>query len=359
MATGGRPGASRYDSAMPRTVFLTGVTGFVGSHLAERLVADGDSVVGLAHEPPPHRYLSQVEGRIRIHPGDLQDRAALETALEAAKPEVVIHLAAHAVPTQAAADPLGAVRVNVLGTAVLLDVVSACPGAVLVYASSADVYGAPTSVPVSEEAPPRPRNVYAATKAAAEALVREFGDRGRNPTVILRAANQNGPRQSPELAASGFARQIALAEAGIGPPVIRHGRLDGRRDFVDVRDMAFAYAAATRLSPAAAETYNVGTGRAVSIAEVLAVLLDLARVPIRSELDPARVRDGEPAVLALDASRFRERTGWSPVIPLERSLADTLEYWRTLTAGPVAAVEAAGARPVGDQGAARVERVDG
>ncbi|MFN2521279.1 MAG: GDP-mannose 4,6-dehydratase [Candidatus Limnocylindria bacterium] len=332
-------------------VFLTGITGFAGSHLAERFLADGDSVDGLAHESPPHRNLAAVAARIRIHAGDLEDRAALDEALEAARPDVVVHLAAQAVPTHAAADPLGTVRLNVLGTAVLLESLAARPGARLVYASSADVYGAPESIPVGEDVAPRPRNVYAATKAAAEALVREFGDRGRNPTVILRAANQNGPRQSPELAASGFARQIALAEVGLGPPVLRHGRLDGRRDFVDVRDMAAAYAAAASLSPEVTETYNVGTGRAVSISEVLAVLVGIARLEIRTELDPQRVRRGEPTELALDASRFRERTGWRPTISLEESLADTLGYWRAQTAR-----EAAGA--VGPR-AARAERMDG
>lgn len=336
---------------MPIRVFLTGITGFAGSHLAERFLADGHTVDGLAHEAAPHRNLAAVAARIRIHAGDLQDRAALDVALRAARPDVVVHLAAQAVPTHAAADPLGTVRLNVLGTAVLLDALVTHPDARLVYASSADVYGAPDSIPVAEEVAPRPRNVYAATKAAAEALVREFGDRGRNPTVILRAANQNGPRQSPELAASGFARQIALAEAGLGLPVLRHGRLDGRRDFVDVRDMAAAYAAAARLSPAATETYNVGTGRAVPISEVLAVLVGLARLEIRTLLDPDRVRGGEPAELALDASRFRERTGWRPTISLEESLADTLGYWRAQTAR-----EAAGSL-LGSAG--RVERVDG
>ena len=316
---------------MARRLFLTGITGFAGSHLAERLLADGDAVDGLAHEPPPHPHLGDLGGRLRLHVGGLDDRVALDAALAAARPDVVVHLAARAVPTQAAADPLGAVQVNVLGTAVLLEALAARPGTVLVYASSADVYGSPASIPVADDAPPRPRNVYAATKAAAESLVREFGDRGRNPTIILRAANQNGPRQSPELAASAFARQIARAEAGLGPAVLRHGRLDGRRDFVDVRDMARAYAAAARLSPSATETYNVGTGRAVAISEVLAVLVGLARIPIATELDPARVRAGEPAVLALDATRFRERTGWAPTVTLERSLADTLDYWRSAT----------------------------
>jgi GDP-4-dehydro-6-deoxy-D-mannose reductase len=201
-----------------------------------------------------------------------------------------------------------------------------------IYASSADVYGVPERVPVNEDAPLRPTNVYAASKAAAEAIVREFGDRDGHPTVILRPANTNGPRQHPGLAASGFAKQIAEAEAGLAEPVIRHGRLDAQRDFLDVRDIAAAYAAAIALSPNRTETYNVGSGEPVTIERILHTLVGLARVKVRTELDPERVRGGDPTLLALDVTRFRARTGWAPKIPLERSLEDTLDHWRAVTA---------------------------
>ncbi|TME63315.1 MAG: NAD-dependent epimerase/dehydratase family protein [Chloroflexi bacterium] len=229
-------------------------------------------------------------------------------------------------PTQAAADPLAAVRVNVLGTATLIAALEVRRATRLILASSADVYGAPAQIPVTEDAPLRPMNVYAATKLAAEALAREADARHGSPIVILRPANQNGPRQHPGLAASAFAKQIAAAEAGIADPVIRHGRLDAERDFVDVRDMANAYALALSLETTG--TFNVGTGRAVPISEILATLVSLARVPVRTELDATRVRGGEPTRLALDATRFRQKTGWSPRISLAESLRDTLDFWR-------------------------------
>jgi GDP-4-dehydro-6-deoxy-D-mannose reductase len=194
-------------------------------------------------------------------------------------------------------------------------------------ASSADVYGAPDVELVDETAPLRPGNVYAATKVASEALVREFGERRRAATTVLRPANQIGPRQHPGLAASAFAKQIAEAEAGLAEPVVRHGRLDAERDFLDVRDMARAYAAALGLGESG--TFNVGTGRAVAIAEILDTLIGLARIPVRAELDPARVREGEPTRIALDATRFRQKTDWSPRIALADSLRDTLEHWRS------------------------------
>jgi GDP-4-dehydro-6-deoxy-D-mannose reductase len=313
-------------------VLLTGITGFVGSHLAERLLADGHEVHGIAFEPPPHAHLSAVASRITIHRADLADAAGLRAAIADAHPEAVIHLAGQAIPSLAQRDASGTVSVNVVGTANLLAALEPLEGTHLVYASSADVYGMPDHIPVSEDAPLRPTNVYAASKAAAEVLVREFGDRGSHPTVILRPANTNGPRQHPGLAASGFAKQIAEAEAGLADPVIRHGRLDAQRDFLDVRDVAAAYVAAIALEPERTETYNVGSGEPITVERILHTLVRLARIPVRTELDPDRVRGGDPSALALDASRFRARTGWAPSIPLERSLADTLDHWRSVTA---------------------------
>ena len=311
---------------MPR-VLITGITGFAGSHLAEHLVSRGDEVHGLAHERPPYRNLAAVEGRVRIHEGDITRLEDVEGALAGSNADAVVHLAGMAVPTLAAADPVAAVRVNVLGTATVLTALERHAKTRMVLASSADVYGVPDRVPVDEDTPVRPANVYAATKVAAEALTRELAARHAAPVVILRPANQNGPRQHPGLAASAFAKQIAEAEAGLAEPVVRHGRLDAERDFLDVRDMARAYAAALSLGESG--TFNVGTGRAVPIAEILDTLIALARIPVRGELDPSRVRAGQPTRLALDANRFRQKTDWSPRIALADSLRDTLDFWRS------------------------------
>ena len=308
-------------------VLITGVTGFAGSHLAELLVSRGDEVHGLAHEPAPFRNLVAIQDRVRIHQGDITRLEDVQGALADSRADAVVHLAGVAVPTLASADPVAAVRVNVLGTATVLTALEQHPKTRLVLASSADVYGAPDRVPVDEDAPVRPSNVYAATKVAAEALTRELAARHGAPVVILRPANQNGPRQHPGLAASAFAKQIAEAEAGIAEPVVLHGRLDAQRDFLDVRDMARAYAAALELGESG--TFNVGTGSAVAIAEILDLLIALARIPVRAELDPARVRGGEPTRIALDATRFRQKTDWSPRIALADSLRDTLEHWRS------------------------------
>jgi GDP-4-dehydro-6-deoxy-D-mannose reductase len=308
-------------------VLVTGITGFAGSHLAEHLVSRGDEVHGLAHESPPFANLAAIQDRVRIHEGDITRVEDVQGALAGSRADAVVHLAGIAVPTMAAADPVTAVRINVLGTATVLAALEQHPKTRLVVASSADVYGAPERIPVDEEAPVRPTNVYSATKVAAEALTRELAARHGAPVVILRPANQNGPRQHPGLAASAFAKQIAEAEAGHTEPVVRHGRLDAERDFLDVRDMARAYAAALGLDEGG--TFNVGTGRAVAIAEILDTLIALARIPVRAEFDPSRVRGGEPTRIAVDSTRFRQKTGWSPRIALADSLRDTLDHWRS------------------------------
>ena len=307
---------------MPRRILITGITGFAGSHLAEHAVAHGDEVHGFAFEEPPYPNLASVAGKVRIHRGDLTDAEAVRAAVQAALPDVVVHLAGQAVPALASQDPTAAVRVNVLGTAAIVQALRAADAA-LVFASTAEVYGAPED-PAREDAPIRPPNVYAATKVAAEALVRELGDR----SVILRPVAQIGPRQHPALAASAFARQIALAEAGQAEPLIRHGRLDARRDVMDVRDMARAYHLACDLTASGAATFNVGSGRTVEVQEIFDGLVAMSRVALRTELDPERVRAGDPSAVDVDSSAFRGRTGWEPGIPLATSLLDLLDHWR-------------------------------
>ena len=310
---------------MPRRVLITGITGFAGSHLAERLVERGYQVHGIAHEPRPFPFLSRIAHRVTVHEGNVLDPGSLRKAMVRARPEVVFHLAGQAVPTLASAEPRAAIDVNVVGTANVADA-AASVSEHLVAASSADVYGIPDRTPTDEDAPLHPTNVYAASKVAAESVLRAAAE--RTQVTILRPCNQIGPRQHPRLAASEFAKAIAMAEAGLAEPMIRHGQLEPRREFLDVRDMAAAYEAVAGLDHDGLDILNVGSGEAWPVAVVLRVLVDLARIPIRTELDPDRVRAGVPSLLVLDSSRFRAATGWSPAIPLERSLSDTLDFWR-------------------------------
>ena len=187
------------------------------------------------------------------------------------------------------------------------------------------MYGRPERVPTPEDEPLRPANVYAATKVAAEAVLRSRGER----VVILRPANQLGPRQHARLAASEFARQIAEAEArGDTPLRVVTGNVKTRRDFTDVRDVVRAY----RLLAEHGEpgVYNVCSGRAWRIGDLLELMLRGSRVPIRVEVDSARLRPIELPRLVGDNTRLRA-LGWTPRIPVETMVGDVLEHWRTKT----------------------------
>ena len=326
-----RVGAIGYHDAM--RVLITGVSGFVGPHLVESLLSGGQDVelYGLlrwrspAAELPPAPVLRMIEG-------DLLDQASLLRALDASRPEVVFHLAASSSVASSWGTPTEVMQVNVLGTLNLLEAArQAALDAPIVMACSAEAYGqvAPGELPIREEQPFRPVSPYGVSKAAADLLgfqyFRAFGLR----TVRLRFFNHFGPGQPPRFVVASLARQIAEIEAGLRPPQLRVGNLEVRRDFVDVRDAAHAYALAAS-NGAPGEAYNVASGRSRPVREVLDRLLALTDTAIEVSFDPSRLRPAELEVLEGDADRFRRATGWEPRIAFERTLADTLEYWRNV-----------------------------
>ena len=316
-------------------MLVTGISGFAGSHLAEALVREGAAVHGIVHEPAPHPNLRAIEGDLALHSADLLDVDATRRAVREARPAIVFHLAARPVPAQSWRDPRATFEVNVLGTVDLLEALRDLGSVpLLVLASSADVYAPdPSEAPIREDHALGPDNPYAASKVAQETLVDQYARAGAIQAVILRAANQLGPRLHADLVASAFARQVAQAEAG-GERVVRVGNLSSRRDFVDVRDMARAYLLAADRG-ALGRLYNVGTGTAVPVRTLLDLLVTESRVPLEVREDPARRRPDDRPALALDATAFRERTGWAPTIPLQRSVRDTLDHWRVVLAETV------------------------
>ena len=315
-----------------KRVFVTGGGGFAGYWLARRLVRSGREVTVFEAAPAP------AEGwdvPVRWVRGDVRSRHALARALADARPGVVYHLAGIAFVPEAERHPGRALAVNVAGGLNLLAAVrEQAPGARVIVVSSSVVYGRPPpeAMPLGEEAPVRPASFYAFTKAALEdAAFFHAAAHGLRVTV-LRPFNHIGPRQSSLYVTAAFARQVAEAECGKAPPVIRVGNLDPVRDFTDVEDMVEAYdLAGTR--PLEGDLYNLCSSRGVSIREVLDLLLREARVTIRVETDEERVRPSDLPVLVGDCSRFREETGWRARIPLEESLRRILEYWRKRCAG--------------------------
>jgi len=313
-------------------VLITGISGFVGSHLAEFLTFGHPDVevFGL------RRWRSEVPGAglempaIRIVEGDLLDASSLLRVVQAAKPDAIFHLAASSSVASSWDTPAEMLQVNVLGTLHLLEAVrQVAPEARVVLACSAEAYGpvAESELPICEDQQFRPVSPYAVSKAAMDMLGYQYFQSFRLGTVRMRFFNHCGPRQPARFVISSLARQIAEVEAGLRPPEIRVGDLEVRRDFVDVRDAARAYwLAATRAEPG--EAYNVAGGKARAIREVLELLLGLTVARVEVVTDPARLRPTELQVLEGDATRFRQATGWRPEIPFERTLADTLGYWR-------------------------------
>ena len=286
--------------------FVTGGGGFVGGHLVPLLE---DAVA------PSRDEL------------DLLDADAVRRAMAAAAPERVFHLAALASVAHSWVEPRAVFRDNVEMTVNLLDAVrEEAPGAAVVFLSSGEVYGPPVRLPVTEDAPLRPQNPYAVSKAACDLLAGQYADAHGLRIVRVRAFNQAGPGQSDEYVVGTIARQVAEAEAaGSELAVIRTGNPDSARDFTDVRDSVRAYVAASSLP---AGVYNVCSGTAASVRELVEMAARAARVEVRHEVDPERVRAQDVPEVRGSAERLAEASGWRPEIPLERTVADAVDYWR-------------------------------
>lgn len=314
-------GAERPMPGLAGRIGVTGANGFVGGWLCRRIAAAGGDAV----EVLP--LLDRETG------GDIRDRDAVMDAVAAARPDAVVHLAAIAAPAQARHAPHEAWQVNVMGTLnVAQALLEQAPDALLVHAGSAEVYGDSfmgAAGPLDEDAALRPRTVYGATKAAADIMVGQMARDGLR-SVRFRAFNHTGPGQTPDYVASAFARQIALIERGLSPPVIKVGNLEVERDFLDVRDVVDAYVSAVarrgELEPGCA--LNLASGRAIAVRALLETLLGLSDAPVEVVVDPARLRRDEVPMVAGDARRAAQLLCWRPEIPLEKTLADVLEHWR-------------------------------
>jgi GDP-4-dehydro-6-deoxy-D-mannose reductase len=312
-------------------VLVTGVTGFVGGHLAELLIDAGDLVVGLSASGRWPAGLAHLERQVRVEACDLADvdEAELAALIGRKQPEVIFHLAAQANPQKSMSDPRGTWALNLVGTLNLLEAVKASglkPRVVIV--GSGVCYGNPAfeHMPVTEDCPLRPNNPYAASKAAADLLgVQHFLSHGTD-TVMARPFNHAGPRQSPAYVLSALARQVAEVEAGKAPRV-EVGNLDVVRDFTDVRDVVRGYRLLAEKG-APGEIYNLGTGQGTKIGDALHILAARAGRPVEVVVDPARVRPVDQPLLVADPSKLRAATGWEPRFSIEQTLADMLDYWR-------------------------------
>ncbi|MSQ09766.1 MAG: SDR family oxidoreductase [Dehalococcoidia bacterium] len=313
--------------------FVTGLGGFAGNHLAYFLLTQNVEVHGTVR-PGNAQLVGPMSVLVRQYEVDLLDAPAVQAALAAAAPDVVFHLAAQASVGQSWSDPEETIASNVLGQLHLLEALrklGASPRVLI--ASTAEIYGIPDSVPIAEDAPLRPSSPYAVSKAAQDLMGYQYFASHKLPVIRTRAFNHIGPGQAPGFVTSDFAKQIAEAEAGVRPPAMAVGNLTAQRDFSDVRDVVRAYYW-LMLKGEAGAAYNVGSGRAVTVQHILDTLLSMSVVPITVAQDPARYRPIDAPCIYADIGRLRAATGWVAETPLERSLSDVLEYWRSRVTVP-------------------------
>lgn len=315
----------------PTRILVTGASGFVGRHLIPLLRVEYPEAILLAASRE-----GDVPGADEIVPLELLDGPGMAALLRGKRPDVVVHLAAQSVVGDSFRDPGRSWRVNVDGTLALArTLLDHLPETLMVFASSAEVYGLSfqTGMDLDEKSPMAPANPYAASKAAADLALGEMALRGLR-LVRLRMFTQIGPGQSEGFVVAAFSRQIALAEAGRRPAVMRVGALNRWRDFIDVRDGCAAYAAVLRRAAAlpAGVAINIASGRPCRVGDILNALLTRSPLSFTVETDQARLRPTDVERVAGNAARASQLLGWAPRHDWEETLDLILADWRARTA---------------------------
>jgi GDP-4-dehydro-6-deoxy-D-mannose reductase len=293
-------------------VLITGAGGFAGRHMTERAMAEGAEVIA-----PPREEL------------DLRDAEATRAAVALAAPDRIFHLAALASVPESWEAPAETIGNNLDATLAVLEAVRReAPHARVLIAGSGEMYGPPQTLPVDESHPIRPQNPYAVSKAAGDILGGFYEDGHDLHVIRSRAFNHSGPGQSDLWVIGAFARQIAEAEArGDERAEIVTGGLDARRDFTDVRDVVRAYW--LLLEKADPGAYNVCRGESIEVASILDGLAKAARLEVEPRIDPARLRKNEVMEIIGSHEKLTAATGWQPEIPIEQTLRDALDWWRS------------------------------
>ena len=308
---------------------ITGISGFVGSHLAEYLLEHTDwQVAGTVYGPEDN--IVHLRDRLELYPAELSELETVTSIVERAKPDCIFHLAAQPLVSLSRRDPWGTLAVNIRLQLNILEAVARLGSAArILVVGSSEEYGLvhPDELPIKETNPLRPTSPYAVSKVAQDMLGLQYHLSHDLFTVRVRSFNHIGPRQRLGFVAPDFASQIAKAEAGLREPVIQVGNLEPQRDFSDVRDVVRGYHLLITRGKAG-EVYNLGSERARSVRELLETLIAMARIPITVEQDPERVRPTEVPMMVSDCTKIRERAGWRPEISFEQSLQDVLDYWR-------------------------------
>lgn len=318
---------------------ITGITGMVGSHMADFLLKETDwEIHGMVRWRSPLDNIAHLAGeinignRIKLIYGDLLDDQSLNTAVQESMPDYVFHLAAQSFPKTSFSAPIHTFDVNILGTYRLLEALRlSSPNSRVHICSSSEVFGRvpPEFVPIKEETPFHPASPYAISKVGTDLIARFFGEAYSMQVVTTRMFTHTGPRRGDIFAESSFAKQIAMMEIGLIPPVVQVGNLESMRTFADVRDAVRAYYLALTNDNAIGKTFNIGGTHSCTVGEMLEHLISLSSLKgIKVQIDQNRLRPIDADLQIPDTTFFRGVTGWEPAISFEETMRDLLNYWR-------------------------------
>jgi len=313
-------------------VLITGITGFAGSHLADYILAEHPDiqVSGIVRWRSRMENVLHIKDKVNLVEADLKDIVSLKKALAEVKPDRIFHLAAQSFVPTSWVCPAETFAINSIGQINLFEAVldlGLKPR--IQIAGSSEEYGLvhPDEVPMKETNPLRPLSPYAVSKVGQDMLGFQYHKSYGMHIIRTRGFNHTGPRRGDVFICSNFAKQIVEIEKEKREPVMYVGNLEAKRDFTDVRDTVRAYWLSLEKGEAG-EVYNIGTGRAYAMKEILDMLLSLSRTKVEVKIDPKRLRPSDVQILLSDSTKIRQLTGWEPKIELKQSLEDLLDFWR-------------------------------
>lgn len=311
---------------MGKKALIVGAAGFVGSYLARELMQNHDMEVHatkLAHEQ------LEMEG-MQVHDLNILNKDEIITLLYEVRPDYIFHLAAQSSVSVAWKNPGLTIDINIKGAVNLMDAIRELfykPRVLII--GSGEEYGhiKDGETPIKEDNHLRPGNIYAATKVCQNMIASIYTQAYDMQLMMVRAFNHIGPCQSPIFVISDFCKQVAEIEAGRKEPVMYVGNLAARRDFTDVRDVVRAYALLVQKG-VPGETYNVGSGHAYAIRDILDLIISMSSADIKVEIDPNKIRPVDVPIIEADVTKLNQTTGWTQQIPLKQTIQETLDYWR-------------------------------
>jgi len=315
-------------------VLITGITGFVGSHMAEYALAKGAQVFGSNRWRSKTENIDHLRDKVTFIESDLRDLSSVRSLLEISQPDFVVHLAAQSFVGVSWHAPAETLTTNIISQVHLLEAIRGLKMSPRFLAvGSSEEYGLvqPDELPITEDNPLRPLSPYAVSKVTQDMMAFQYFKSYGLPIVRTRAFNHEGPRRGDVFVTSNFARQIAEIEAGLREPVLYVGDLTPRRDYSDVRDIVRGYWLLLEKGEPD-EVYNLCSGTSWPIQQVLNFLLGKSKVKgIGVKVDPARLRPSDVMILEGDPGKVFKATGWKVEIPFERTLTELLDYWRQRT----------------------------